>query len=126
MWPNLQFPLDLFILIEEILNGKLNFLCNLNKMHIFTLFLLHIQVSRPAEIKRNIFRSWKEVLFGRTIRGSRWWWPHWNWSLPSRWIQFTTNYVILSFSGCKLKSLNNAKTTSLFNLYTVSRILPTV
>ena len=28
MWPNSQFPADLFTFSEEILNGKLNFLCS--------------------------------------------------------------------------------------------------
>ena len=28
MWPNPQFPADLVIFIEEILNGKLHFLCS--------------------------------------------------------------------------------------------------
>ena len=28
MWPNLQFPADLVTYIEEILNGKLHFLCS--------------------------------------------------------------------------------------------------
>ena len=28
MWPNTHFPADLVILTEEILNGKLNFLCS--------------------------------------------------------------------------------------------------
>ena len=39
MWPNPQFPADLSTFTEEILNGKLNFLCSVNpnvtrlKMH---------------------------------------------------------------------------------------------
>ena len=28
MWPNPQFPADLVIFTEEILNGKLHFLCS--------------------------------------------------------------------------------------------------
>ena len=28
MWPNPQFPADLVTFTEEILNGKLHFLCN--------------------------------------------------------------------------------------------------
>ena len=28
MWPNLQFPADLVKFTDEILNGKLHFLCN--------------------------------------------------------------------------------------------------
>ena len=28
MWPNPQFPVDLVIFTEEILNGKLHFLCS--------------------------------------------------------------------------------------------------
>ena len=28
MWPNPQFPADLVTFTEEILNGKLNFLCS--------------------------------------------------------------------------------------------------
>ena len=28
MWPNPQFPADLVLFIEEILNGKLHFLCS--------------------------------------------------------------------------------------------------
>ena len=30
MWPILQFPKDLVTFTEEILNGKLNFLCSEN------------------------------------------------------------------------------------------------
>ena len=32
MWPNPQFPADLFIFTEEILNGKLHFLCGVRYM----------------------------------------------------------------------------------------------
>ena len=28
MWPNTQFPVDLVTFTEEILNGKLHFLCS--------------------------------------------------------------------------------------------------
>ena len=28
MWPNPQFPADLVTFAEEVLNGKLNFLCS--------------------------------------------------------------------------------------------------
>ena len=35
MWPNPQFPADLVTLTEEILNGKLHFLCS--EMWILTL-----------------------------------------------------------------------------------------
>ena len=31
MGPNPQFPVDLLIFTEEILNGKLNFLCSLTQ-----------------------------------------------------------------------------------------------
>ena len=30
MWPNTHFPADLVMFAEEILNGKLHFLCNIN------------------------------------------------------------------------------------------------
>ena len=30
MWPNPELPADLVTLTEEILNGKLHFLCNVN------------------------------------------------------------------------------------------------
>ena len=30
MWPNPQFPVDLVIFTEEILNGKLHFLCSVD------------------------------------------------------------------------------------------------
>ena len=30
MWPNTQFPADLVTFTEEILNGKLYFLCSVN------------------------------------------------------------------------------------------------
>ena len=30
MWPNSQFPVDLVTFTEEILNGRLNFLCSEN------------------------------------------------------------------------------------------------
>ena len=33
MWPNPQFPGDLVTFTEEILNGKLNFLCSENISH---------------------------------------------------------------------------------------------
>ena len=32
MWPNPQFPADLVTFIEEILNGKLHFLCNVYRL----------------------------------------------------------------------------------------------
>ena len=31
MWPKTQFPVDLVTFTEEILDGKLNFLCNVEK-----------------------------------------------------------------------------------------------
>ena len=32
MWPNPQFPVDLVIFTEEILNGKLHFSCSVSKV----------------------------------------------------------------------------------------------
>ena len=38
MWPNPQFPADLVTSTEEILNGKLNFLCSVNSTSVFKMF----------------------------------------------------------------------------------------
>ena len=39
MWPNPQFSADLVTLTEEILNGKIIFLCSVSKL--FALVILH-------------------------------------------------------------------------------------
>ena len=37
MWPNPQFPADLVTFTEEILNGKLHFLCSGGKSKVFSI-----------------------------------------------------------------------------------------
>ena len=50
MWPNQQFPADLVTLTEEILNGKLHFLCGAGKE-----FLTHFM---PVV---SFYTPWKHV-----------------------------------------------------------------
>ena len=45
MWPNPQFPADLVTFAEEILNGKLHFLCSDDYIRITILFIYFIQVN---------------------------------------------------------------------------------
>ena len=40
MWPNPQFPVDLVTFTEEILNGKLHFLCSVSAHNFLKLSLL--------------------------------------------------------------------------------------
>ena len=47
MWPNLQFPTDLVIFTEEILNEKLHFLCS---VHFFVLILIRKFSSKMSSL----------------------------------------------------------------------------
>ena len=42
MWPNLQFPADLVLFTEEILNGKLRFLCSVLHIIAYTFGITNI------------------------------------------------------------------------------------
>ena len=49
MWPNTQFPADLVVTFtEEILDGKLNFLCNVEKCFEVLLELNRLEAFSPA------------------------------------------------------------------------------
>ena len=53
MWPNLQFPADLVAFTEEILNGKLHFLCSGDDIVTFNIGLKYTTL--------NSTKGWKEV-----------------------------------------------------------------
>ena len=48
MWPNTQFPADLVTFTEEILDGKLNFLCNVENCFEVLLELNRLEAFSPA------------------------------------------------------------------------------
>ena len=59
MWPNPQFPADLISFTEEILNGKLHFLCIAhNKTPKISQSLIVVVITQMAVKKKN-----KTVLF---------------------------------------------------------------
>ena len=65
MWPNPQFPADLATFNEEILNGKLHFLCSLTSESYFT-----ISAAKPVNIiQQNInFKkstTWDGCIFAK-------------------------------------------------------------
>ena len=50
MWPNPHFPTDLVTFIEEILNGKLHFLCSVRYGRVLTLFLQEKRDNLPLPL----------------------------------------------------------------------------
>ena len=48
MWPNPQFTADLIIFTEEILNGKLDFLCSVDQNFIVEVYSESYQISKMA------------------------------------------------------------------------------
>ena len=61
MWPNPQFPADLVTLIEEILNGKLHFLCSVScSRHVFQTSTKDHEVSWQSRFQDVLWRFWKD------------------------------------------------------------------
>ena len=52
MLPNLQFPLDLVIFTEEILNGKLHFLCSVRQTIHLNIFQRYLSTKFQSSKKR--------------------------------------------------------------------------
>ena len=57
MWPNLQFPVDLVTFTEEILNGKLHFLCSFNQVIIVDAIKLFSTKITFSFHNRNFFQA---------------------------------------------------------------------
>ena len=54
MWPNPQFPADLVTFTEEILNGKLHFLCS----EIYDVFWTSLQLNQGITQEGHIIKDW--------------------------------------------------------------------
>ena len=64
MWPNPQFPADLLTLTEEILNGKLHFLCNESDNDSIPKDSLTFKVKyKSARLKRWICSKFSAIFF---------------------------------------------------------------
>ena len=57
MWPHSQFPVDLVTFTEEILNGKLHFLCRVEYQHYNEKNYLLSLIFRQLEVLSNSFKS---------------------------------------------------------------------
>ena len=92
MWPNPQFPPDLVTFTEEILNGKLHFLCSdaseINEIHfcfdplIYFLYLYKIFTCADISFWMISFRDRVYMIFYH---------PKWN-PFLSKWTQWNNNY----------------------------------
>ena len=62
MWPNPQFPADLVTITEEILNGKLDFLCS-DKALCFKKNLLSTKVSKESKDLKTLKKFRNKIIF---------------------------------------------------------------
>ena len=76
MWPNSQKTADLVTFTEEILNGKLHFLCSVNSSLQGSSNFLHLLRVLQAFLQESFTNSWKafeassNVVFMGVVRGT--------------------------------------------------------
>ena len=63
MWPNPQETTDLVTFTEEILNGKLHFLCSVNYMKLAFIMILYKTINCLQKIAHEIFCLQRPLTF---------------------------------------------------------------
>ena len=57
MWPNPQFPADLITFTEEVLNGKLHFLCSVSLWCFVKIMITKRSSHKRCSIKMRVFKN---------------------------------------------------------------------